>query len=585
MLTLLISTLFNLCLPNLSGSLVDSITLLFDDPNDSKNSLSPKSPPPTMPTKNLTLHTVLFYLFLTMIGTGVSTFVRNYCMALAGERIVCQLNKQLFTSVLKQEVAFFDVNRSGELLNRLSSDTRSIQMALSLQAEYICRHCVEVIGCIVILVSISLKLLLFMLLLVPTGTIAMTLMSRYVSRVSVELQDALARANGVAHETLSNMKTVKSLGIRDLQSEKYGEAMDEAFGRSQRLALVNSLIMGASIMMGVFSVAGVLWYGGQLVMNRELTVGKLASFLAYTVFLSYSVSNLSHWYFSMLKFLGATKRVHELLNRRPLIDNKSSSTGGAPPSLVELPGESEGISIEFRGVSFSYPTRPDTIVLHNVNLSLKPGKIVALVGVSGGGKSSICNLVQRFYDPNEGTILVNGVDLRDIDLKWLSKHVGTVSQEPHLFSTSIYNNILFGRLDASTEQIIEASKAAHAHDFISEFPQGYETPCGERGSLMSGGQKQRIALARCFVQQPSVLLIDEGTSALDSESEHQVQLALTRIAKGRTVLMIAHRLSTVQMADEICVIKEGRIIERGSHEQLIHLNGTYHRLVKLQELQ
>jgi ABC-type multidrug transport system fused ATPase/permease subunit len=287
-------------------------------------------------------------------------------------------------------------------------------------------------------------------------------------------------------------------------------------------------------------------------------------------------SNLSHWYFSLLRFLGSSKRIHDMLHRKPLIDNSTNP--------LQLAADSKP-TVEFKNVSFKYPTRPEAQVLHNVNLSMKRGKITALVGPSGGGKSTVCALLQRFYDPTEGSIYIGGTDLKDIDLNWLPRFIGTVSQEPYLFSSSIADNIAYGKPSATMDQIIDAAKKANAHDFISKFPDGYDTLCGEKGALLSGGQKQRIAMARCFILQPEIILIDEGTSALDSESEYHVQQALYEIAKGRTVLIIAHRLSTIQLADQICVVQDGTIVESGTHNDLLNNQGMYSRLVKLQQLE
>jgi ATP-binding cassette subfamily B protein len=329
----------------------------------------------------------------------------------------------------------------------------------------------------------------------------------------------------------------------------------------------------------------VLGYGGNLVLNKEMTMGDLTSFVVYSGMIASSLGTVSGVYFELLKSLGATERVYGIITRIPSIPistDEYESYGGKKRlinSISNLEGE-----IRFDNVTFTYPMRVDRVVLHSLNLELHPGRVVALVGESGGGKSTCTQLIQRFYDPDSGSITLDGIDLRDIDPKYLREQIGVVSQEPYLFATTIRDNIKYSRDNATEEDVISAARQANAHDFITQFPQGYNTLVGERGTQLSGGQKQRVAIAQAILKKPKILLLDEATSALDSESEHLVQQALERLMQGKTVLVIAHRLSTVRNADVVCVMKQGVIIERGTHVELIERGGYYKQLVDRQLL-
>jgi ATP-binding cassette subfamily B protein len=331
------------------------------------------------------------------------------------------------------------------------------------------------------------------------------------------------------------------------------------------------------------SVLLVLTYGGNLVLSGQLTMGELTSFIAYTGMIAMALSSAGGVYFELLKSMGATERVYGIITRIPSIPisiDEYESYGGTKRLQRALPNIVG--QIRFNNVTFAYPMRMDRIVLHGLNLELTPGRVVALVGESGGGKSTCTQLIQRFYDPISGNITLDNVDIRDIDTKYLRQQIGVVSQEPYLFATTIRENIKYARDNATDEEMIYAAKQANAHDFIMKFPLGYNTMVGERGTQLSGGQKQRVAIAMAILKKPRILLLDEATSALDSESEHLVQQALDRLMQGKTVLIIAHRLSTVKHADVVCVMRQGVIIERGTHQSLIEQRGYYAQLVEKQ---
>lgn len=479
---------------------------------------------------------------------------------------------------------------------------------MTLNVESLFRHLLEIVGCICILVYTSVKLFMLMTLIVPFVAVGAVLYSRFVQGLSRRHQDALAFASNVAEESISNVRTVRALGQEEKQSKMYGAHVEQSFQCAKRLVIANAFNVGGTIFIGTMSIVIVLRYGGILVLNnvcscmvvemclislsflssaslpslssshvQEMSTGDLTSFLLYTTFSAYSLSRLSQTYFDILRALGVAERVQHLVHRKPLF----TSSGHVPTASVidNVRGH-----IEFKNVDFTYPSRPNKAVLNNLDLDLHPGEVLALVGPSGGGKTTIANLILRFYDPDSGTVSIDGVDLRHIDPAWLRDHVSVVSQEPILFATTIRENIAYAVPNARMEDIVQAAMEANAHDFILSFPKGYDTLVGERGHQLSGGQKQRISIARALLQQPKILLLDEATSALDAESEHLVKKALDRLMKGRTVLVIAHRLSTVQSADRVCVISKGRVTEQGTHTQLMQIDGVYKRLVERQLL-
>jgi ABC transporter fused permease/ATP-binding protein len=496
--------------------------------------------------------------------------VRAWLFTVSGERIVAQLRANLYKAIIEQDVAFFDERRTGELTNRLASDTTVLQNTVTVNVSMLLRFAIMALGAIGFLFYTSWKLTLLTLAIVPLVAVSAGMFGRKMRSISREFQDALAASTVVAEETISGVRTVRAFAREAQEVERYTTAVMASFEVARRRASVIAALRGLIGFGGYGAIAAVLWFGGNMLVEGTITIGELTSYLLYTLTVAFSLGALSGLYEDFMKALGASERVFQLMDREPEV-----VSGGERPA--EVRGE-----VALEEVVFAYPTRADIPVLQGMDLTLRPGQVVALVGPSGGGKSTVAALLSRFYDPQEGRLTLDGRAFTELDAGWLREQVGVVSQEPILFATSILDNIRYGRPSATEQEVIAAAKAANAHDFIRSFPEGYQTLVGERGVKLSGGQKQRVAIARALLKDPRVLILDEATSALDAESEHLVQEALDRLMKGRTTLVIAHRLSTVKEADRVCVLDEGRVAQQGTHDELVNQEGLYKRLVQRQ---
>ncbi len=516
------------------------------------------------------LNGALAMLLALCVGVAILGFFRAWLFVYAGERVVARLRRALFSRLLERDIAFFDQERTGDLISRLSADTGVLQNAVTANLSMTLRFLLQALGSVAVLFWTSARLTLTMLALVPFAAVGVALFARYVRKLSKKTQDALAAASTVAEEVFSNVRTVRSFARERSEIDRYATSVGEALTLGRRLALAYGSFQGVGGIAAFASISLVLWYGGHLVMRGALSVGTLTSFMFYTFYLSFSLAALAGLYGDYQKAIGASQRVFQLLAQ------DASMTSGTR-ELADVVG-----LMRLEDVVFAYPSRANVRVLSGVALTLEPGKVVALVGPSGGGKSTVAQLVSRFYDPCEGRVSLDGVDIREFDAAWLRKQIGLVAQEPVLFAMSLAENIRYGRHDATIAEVIEAAKAANAHDFISVLPTGYDTEVGERGVRLSGGQRQRVAIARALLKDPKILLLDEATSALDAESEHLVQEALERLMKGRAVMVIAHRLSTVKNADLVVVIDRGQVVESGSHAALVEADGLYRRLLDRQ---
>jgi ABC transporter fused permease/ATP-binding protein len=516
---------------------------------------------------------VALWLGGVAIVQGLSVAGRHVLFSLAGERGVRRIREQLYESLVSQEVAFFDAARTGDLLSRLGADAASLQSLLAGQLSMTLRHVITAVGGVALLLFTSPRLTLVMLLVVPPVAIGAVLYGHKVRALARRYQDALADASHVAEESFSAIRTVRSFVAERSEAARYRAAIGDAYSAARRRAYAASLFMGGASAGIYITAAAVLGYGGLLVARGALTPGALTAFLVYTLLVAMSFSSLAEIWSDVMQALGAAEKVLGLLDRTPAM----------PIEGGDRPARCEG-RIVYEGVRFAYPTRPDVEVLGGVDLDIAPGEVVALVGPSGSGKTTLGALLGRLYDPTAGRVLLDGHDLRALDPAWLRAQVGVVSQEPVLFSATVEENVRYGRPGASRADVEAACRAAHAHAFVSAFPDGYATRVGERGQQLSGGQRQRLAIARAVLKDPRILLLDEATSALDAESEALVRDALAALMRGRTAVIIAHRLSTVAGADRVVVVDGGMVVEAGAHAALMQQGGVYRRLVERQLL-
>eukprot|EP01100_Stratorugosa_tubuloviscum_P009330 TRINITY_DN3903_c0_g2_i1.p1 TRINITY_DN3903_c0_g2~~TRINITY_DN3903_c0_g2_i1.p1 ORF type:complete len:750 (-),score=277.57 TRINITY_DN3903_c0_g2_i1:66-2315(-) len=554
MVMLLIAAGTQLIIPALFGEVIEAVSLAEPDTKKFKE--------------------VILILVIVFIIGSLAMGIRAWLFTWAGQRIVSKLRKRLFAAIVRQEIGFFDANRTGELTNRLSSDTTVLQNALTVNISMVLRYAIQVLGAIIILFVYSWSLTLITLSIVPVVAIGAVVYGRYLKEQSKQFQDKLAKAASTAEEIISNMRTVRSFSREEKAAQQYGDDVESSYIIGKKIALLTGSFSGVIALLFQSAIIFVVYEGGTQVINGDLSVGSLTSFLFYTLVIAMSFALLASLYSEFMSAIGASQRVFELLDRQP----EMQLSGHLQLNQQFNP------KIEFIDVSFHYPSRKEVQVLSDINLMIEPGTILALVGPSGGGKSTIVALIERFYDPEKGNIKLDGNDIKDLDFDWYHRQIGFVSQEPILFACSIKENITFGCAgEIPMEQIELAAKEANAYDFIMSFPEGFNTVVGERGVRLSGGQKQRVAIARALVMNPKILLLDEATSALDAESEHLVQEAIDRAMQNRTVVVIAHRLSTVRNANKVIVINGGKIAEQGSHDELItRPDGIYRQLVKRQ---
>lgn len=488
------------------------------------------------------------------------------------ENTLANLRLALYGNLIRLPMSFFSQKRVGELNSRISSDISQIQDTLTTTIAEFLRQFILIIGGVALLASESLKLTLMMLAVVPLVAVAAVVFGRFIRRYSKKVQDNIAESQVIVEETLQGISNVKAFANEWYEIARYSAKIKDIV----RIAIKGGQYRGYFASFIIFCLFGaivaVVWYGVTLSIQGEMSVGQLISFVLYSTFVGASFGGIAELYAQIQKAVGATERVFELLDEKP------ETISGAGNTSVRISG-----NVEFRQVSFSYPSRPEIQVLREVTFAAGHGQKIALVGPSGVGKSTIASLLLRFYDINGGSILIDGKDIRDFDLEQLRGNMSIVPQDVILFGGSIRENIAYGKPDASDTEIMAAARQANALDFIESFPEKFDTLVGERGIKLSGGQRQRIAIARALLKNPAILILDEATSSLDSESERLVQDALETLMQGRTSIIIAHRLSTIRSADQILVIDKGVIAERGRHDELIKIeNGLYRNLSSLQ---
>lgn len=515
--------------------------------------------------------------FLAMFGVaallGAASALRFFFVSWLGERVVADLRRDIYDHVTDLSPAFFEMTRTGEVLSRLTTDTTLIQTVVGSSASIALRNLLMLIGSVGLLVWTSPRLSGLVVLALPLILVPLIIFGRWVRNLSRQSQDRIADTGAHAGESLNAIQTVQAFTHETIDRAAFAKAVESAFSVAIRRNWARAFLTAIAFFVVFGAVVGVLWAGSHAVLNGTLTGGELSQFVLYAVFAAAAFASLSEVWGDLQRAAGATERLVELLNVEPEI--------AAPAMPVVMPTPARG-EIDFTDVTFRYPTRPDDRALDNFSLHVSPGESVALVGPSGAGKTTVFQLLMRFYDPQSGTVTFDGVKLDQTSPQDLRARIAVVAQDPVIFAGSIRDNILYGRPDASEDDVVAAAKAAAAHEFVEALPDGYATLVGERGVTLSGGQRQRIAMARAILRDAPVLLLDEATSALDAENERLVQLALDRVMEGRTTIVIAHRLATVQKADRIVVMDEGRVVASGRHEELVREGGLYARLARLQ---
>lgn len=512
-------------------------------------------------------------MMIVVVVLALGSALRFYFVMWIGERVVADVRDAVFSHLLKLSPGFFETQRTGEVVSRLTADTTQIKAAFSSTASIALRNAVMLIGTIVMMVATSPKLAGLSLLALPLVVLPLVVYGRKVRNLSRTAQDTLASSAAFAQERLQAVSTVQSNLQEEASRSAFAAATGQAFEAAARRTFARAVLTALIIGVAAGAVVALLWYGASEVISGGLTAGTLSQFLIYAILAASSMGQLSEVWGEVQLAAGAAERISELLDEQPQI--------AAPPIPQPLPQPPKG-QLALDRVSFSYPSRPGTLALDTVSFSVKTGETVAIVGPSGSGKTTIFALAQRFFDPQQGSVLVDGVDIRKADPQEVRTRIAVVPQEIVVFSGSVLDNIRFGKPKASQDEVLAAARAARVDEFAERLPKGYDTEVGERGVTLSGGQRQRIAIARAILRDAPILLLDEATSALDSESEHFIQQAIEKLTANRTTLVIAHRLATVRNADRILVLDGGRLVAEGRHAELVATSPLYARLSKLQ---
>lgn len=515
-----------------------------------------------------------FVLVGVVITLAVASYARSYFISRLGEKVIADIRRDAFSHVVKLSPGYFETTRTGEVLSRLTTDTTLLQSVVGSTITFAMRNFLLFIGGTILLIITSIKLTSFVFLILPVAVIPIILLGRKVRLLSRQTQEKVADLSVHIEETVSSIRMVQAFGLEKFRSAQFEEKVDIALDKATDRIALRSMLTSLAISLIFGSIGVVLWVGGRDVIAGRITPGDLSAFVFYSVVVAAAAGAITEIISDLQRAAGAAERIVELL--------QTDSPIAAPANPKQLDKTSSGIDINISNVTFNYPTRPDHPALKDFSLTIKSGRRIALVGPSGAGKTTIFQLLLRFYDPSTGSISLGGIRIDEMDPIELRSHFGLVPQEPVIFSANVWDNIRCGRIDASDDEVRAAATAAAAMEFIEKLPEGFGSFLGEKGIRLSGGQKQRIAIARAILRNPSILLLDEATSSLDSENEQLVQQAMDRLMQGRTSLVIAHRLATVREADEIIVLENGVIAERGTHQSLSAEGGLYARLAKMQ---
>ncbi len=519
------------------------------------------------------LDQALLVLLVVVIVMALSSYSRFYLVSWIGERVIADLRRDVYRHVIGLHPGFYETNKTAEIISRLISDTTVLQVVVGSSASIFLRNLLMFLGGSAMLLVTSAKLSGLVALVVPLVVVPIIVFGRRVRRLSRESQDRIADVGAHVDETLYGIRTVQAFGHERLEHRAFTDRVEQAFATAVRRVRARAFLTAVVILMVFGAVGVILWIGGRDVLVGRITGGELSAFVFYAAIVAGSTGAISEVIGDLQRAAGATERLFDLLATEPQIT--------APAVPVALPEPARG-ALAFESVTFHYPSRPDESALEGFGLAVETGESVALVGPSGAGKTTVFQLLLRFYDPQAGVLRLDGVDVRSADPAAVRDRLGLVPQDPLIFSTDAQTNIRYGRPEATDAEVRAAAEAAHALEFIEALPQGFATFLGEKGVRLSGGQRQRIAIARAILRDPAVLLLDEATSALDAESERVVQRALTELMRGRTTLVIAHRLATVQNVDRIAVLDRGRLVASGSHADLVRQGGLYARLAALQ---
>jgi ATP-binding cassette subfamily B protein len=509
----------------------------------------------------------LFAVLFSLAGA-----LRFFFITRLGQRVIADVRKAVFDRLTFLSPTYFERVRTGEVLSRLTTDTTLVETVITGSVSFALRSIAQIIGALFMMFFLSWKLALMVLAIAPAMILPLVLTGKKIKRHSRESQDHLAGASARAGEALGSIQTVQAYTQGAFERREFGAEIEASFNSQRKRVTVQSALTALMMTIALLGIIGILNYGAWLVLNDRMTAGDIGAFVLLAFLAIAGASSLTETFTNLLRAAGAADRLVEILDEKPLIKAPNS-----PVSLNNVTG-----NLSFQNVDFSYPTRPDLPALTSLNLDIKPGETIAIVGPSGAGKSTIFQLLLRFYDVQGGSVCLDGIDVRNFDPESLRSHIAVVQQSAPLFSGTAYENISYGRIGATPDDVEKAARAAYAHDFIVALPDGYETDLGEQGTMLSGGQRQRIAIARAVLRDAPILLLDEATSALDSESEQAVQKAFETASKDRTTLVIAHRLSTVLKADRIVVLEDGEVVEIGNHAELKAKNGLYARLANIQ---
>ena len=519
------------------------------------------------------LNTAILGFLIVAVLQAIGTFARFYWVSWLGERVTADIRKAVYKHIINLHPGYFEDNLSGEIQSRITTDTTLIQSVIGSSASIALRNLLMMIGGTLFLFITNPKLTSVVLLCIPLVIGPIMFFGRKVRRLSRDSQDEIANVGAYVGESIQQIKTVQAYNQQEHNDGVFSRYVETAFNVAKDRILMRSVLITVVMTLVFAALAVMIWVGGQDVINGRMSAGELTAFVAYAVIVATAVGAISQVISELQRAAGAMERLIELLEAESLIQAPA-----VPAKLVDaFTGQ-----LDFKSVSFAYPSRPDTLALDEVTLTVRPGESLALVGPSGAGKSTLLDLVLRFYDPLKGNLTLDGVDVRDLTPTELRSHIAIVSQQPALFTGSVIDNIRFGRPDASLDEVRAAAESAFASEFIELLPQGYDSFLGEAGVRLSGGQRQRLAIARAILNDPEILLLDEATSALDAESERKVQIALEKLMKGRTSLVIAHRLATVMNVDRIAVLENGRLIATGTHGSLLKDCELYANLAKLQ---